>query len=101
MGYSKLLPLFEKSCQEVLARLSGDTSDEASVFTKEAQALLATVDGWNREAPSDDDRAAVSSRVLDLPAPCWSTWPRPGLSPRQAGYVNYALTDAFQIRQNV
>ncbi len=63
---SQSLPLFEKSCEEVLSRLHGDTSERALALANEAHELLAILDRWKQDVPTAEDRAAVISRVLDL-----------------------------------
>jgi len=63
---SQSTPLFERSCNDVLSRLEGDLSEKARVFVAEAHDLLAILDGWRREVPTNYDRAEVISRVLDL-----------------------------------
>jgi hypothetical protein len=63
---TQTLPLFEKICQEILARLGGDTSNRAVALAAEAHDLLATLDRWNQDVPTPAERAALISRVLDL-----------------------------------
>ena len=63
---SQSLPLFEKTCQEALTLLSGDTRDAALAFTAEAHDLLLALDRWKQEQPTPADRAHILSRLLDL-----------------------------------
>jgi hypothetical protein len=63
---SRSFRVFESICQELLTRLSGETSAEAKAFTSEAHELVDTLDRWRLEVPTQEQRTAVISRVLDL-----------------------------------
>jgi hypothetical protein len=58
--------LFETICEELLSRLSHEASEQGSVFAAEARELMTTLERWRSELPSQAQRAAVISRVLDL-----------------------------------
>jgi hypothetical protein len=63
---SRSFRVFESICQELLTRLSGETSAEARAFVNEAHKLLDTLDRWRHDLPTQEQRAVVISRVLDL-----------------------------------
>ncbi len=63
---SRSLRVFETICQELLARLHGDTSEPSRAFTAQANDLLATLGRWELTPPTPQERSAVIARVLDL-----------------------------------
>jgi hypothetical protein len=63
---SASLPLFEKSCAEVLSRLQGDPSPQASAFAIEAQELLNILQTWKKNVPAAADRAETVTKVMEL-----------------------------------
>jgi hypothetical protein len=66
VGSSASLPLFEKSCSEVLSRLQGDSSPQADAFAIEAQELLNVLQGWKKNVPPPADRAETVAKVMNL-----------------------------------
>ena len=58
--------LFETICRDLLVRLSPEQSERSKAFTIEARELLMALERWEREPPTEDQRAAIISRVMDL-----------------------------------
>jgi len=66
---SQSLPLFANICQEALSRLGCEgrqSSARAVALTAEARELLVVMEKWSHDVPTQEDRSAVISRVLDL-----------------------------------
>jgi hypothetical protein len=63
---SRSVRVFESICNEMLARLSTDTSEPARLLTAQVHELLVVLGAWQEFPPSPEVRAAVISRVLDL-----------------------------------
>jgi hypothetical protein len=63
---SESLPLFEKTCGEVLSRLQGDASPQADAFAMEAQQLLNTLQLWKKDVPPPTERSETITKVMDL-----------------------------------
>jgi hypothetical protein len=63
---SRSVRVFETICQEMLTRLSTDTSEPAKALIAQAHELLGVLGAWQEYPPTPEARAAVISRVLDL-----------------------------------
>ena len=63
---SRSFVVFESICEELLGRLNGDGSERGRGFIYEAHELLGILGRWREEPPTQDQRTAAITRVLDL-----------------------------------
>lgn len=66
MNSSGSLPLFERSCQEVLEKLKGDEGHTAGAMRIEAEELLRVLATWKKDLPPAEARATRVREVMDL-----------------------------------
>jgi hypothetical protein len=60
------LSVMENICQELLTRLSSDSTDRGRAFATQAEALLRKIERWSGAPPSPEERTIVIAKVLDL-----------------------------------